>query len=132
LGYNNLVLGSTQLITNSGYTKDALISYLGRVYYSYKDKYTLSASVRTDGSSHLTQKYSTFPSIGLAWNVRKEKFLENSNVFSDFKIRATYGETGNQAVNAYSTIPLINVGGGNNFPGNSRFPNTQMGNQSHL
>ncbi|HXB43301.1 MAG TPA: TonB-dependent receptor [Puia sp.] len=114
LGYYNLVLGSTQLITNSSYTKDALISYLGRIYYSYKDKYTLSASVRTDGSSHLTQKYSTFPSVGLAWNMKKESFLENSNVFSDLKVRASYGQTGNQAVGAYSSIPLINIGGGNN------------------
>jgi TonB-linked SusC/RagA family outer membrane protein len=127
LGYYNLVLGSTQQITNSNYTSDALISYLGRVYYSYKDKYTLSASVRTDGSSHLTQKYSTFPSVGLAWNMKKESFLENSRLFSDLKFRASYGQTGNQAVPAYSTIPLINVGGGNNqnayyFDGGSSTP----------
>lgn len=113
LGYYNLGLGSTQQ-TSSGYTANALVSYVGRIYYSYKDKYILSASIRDDGSSHLTQKYSTFPSVGAAWNLKKENFLENSDVFSDLKLRASYGQTGNQAVGAYSTIPRINVGGGNN------------------
>ena len=114
LGYYNPVLGATQLVTNAGYSADALRSYLGRVYYSYKDKYILSASVRTDGSSHLTKKYSTFPSVGVAWNLKKESFLENSGAISDLKFRASYGETGNQSVGAYSSIPKINVGGGNN------------------
>ncbi|MEX6688191.1 TonB-dependent receptor [Danxiaibacter flavus] len=112
LGYYNLGLGSTQN-TSSGYTADALISYMGRLFYSYKDKYMLSASVRTDGSSHLAQKYSTFPSIGVAWNVKKENFMQKSDFFSDLKVRATYGQTGNQAVAPYSTIPVINIGGGN-------------------
>jgi TonB-linked SusC/RagA family outer membrane protein len=110
LGYYNLSLGSTQL-TSSGYWADALESYMGRVNYSYKDKYLLTASVRTDGSSHLTEKYSTFPSIAAGWNIGKEKFLERSKIFSDLKIRASYGLTGNQAVGAYSTIAQINTGG---------------------
>lgn len=113
LGYYNLGLGGTQL-TTSGYSADALVSYMGRVNYTYKDKYTLSASLRTDGSSHLTNKYSSFPTVGVAWNAKNEDFLKNSNLFSDLKFRFTYGITGNQAVAAYSTIPVINVGGGNN------------------
>jgi TonB-linked SusC/RagA family outer membrane protein len=108
LGYYNLGLGATQQTTSS-YSADALVSYLGRLYYTYKDKYTLSASVRTDGSSHLTQKYSTFPSVGLAWNIKKESFLEKSGLFADLKLRASYGVTGNQAVAAYSTIPTLLV-----------------------
>jgi TonB-linked SusC/RagA family outer membrane protein len=70
--------------------------------------------LRTDGSSHLTNKYSSFPTVGATWNIKNEAFLQNSNVFSDLKVRATWGKTGNQAVAAYSTIPVINVGGGNN------------------
>jgi TonB-linked SusC/RagA family outer membrane protein len=112
-GYYNLGLGATQQ-TTSTYSADALVSWMGRVYYTYKDKYTLSASLRADGSSHLTNKWSSFPSVGVNWNTKKEKFLENSSVFSDLRIRASYGQTGNQAVPAYSTIPQINVGGGNN------------------
>ncbi|WP_431209847.1 hypothetical protein ACQ86N_27530 [Puia sp. P3] len=112
-GYYNLGLGATQAVSTS-YSADALVSWLGRVYYTYKDKYTLSASIREDGSSHLTNKWSSFPSVGVNWNMKKEKFMENSNVFSDFKVRASYGQTGNQAVPAYSTIQRINSGGGNN------------------
>ncbi len=50
----------------------------------------------------------------MAWNIKKESFLENSRLFSDLKFRASYGQTGNQAVAAYSSLPKINVGGGNN------------------
>lgn len=105
-GYYNLGLGATQSVS-SNYSADALVSWMGRVYYSFKDRYTLSASLRTDGSSHLTNKWSSFPSVGANWNMKKESFLEGSRVFSDLKVRASYGQTGNQAVPPYSTIPLL-------------------------
>lgn len=108
-GYYNLGLGASQQ-TSSSYGADALQSYMGRVNYSYKDKYLLTASVRSDGSSHLIDKYSTFPSVGLGWVVSKEDFMSRSNVFSDLKIRATYGVTGNQAVPAYATIRQTRTG----------------------
>ena len=110
LGYYNLSLGTSQQ-TSSGYSADGLQSYMGRVNYAYKDKYLLTASVRTDGSSHLTQKYSTFPSLALGWNISKETFMANSKLFSDLKIRASYGQTGNQAVGAYATIAQVTTGG---------------------
>jgi TonB-linked SusC/RagA family outer membrane protein len=110
LGYYNLGLGKTQT-TTSTYSADALQSFMGRINYSYKDRYMIDATLRDDGSSHLVKKYSLFPSFGLAWNVGKENFMENSHVFSDLKIRGGYGITGNQAVGAYATIPQINVGG---------------------
>jgi TonB-linked SusC/RagA family outer membrane protein len=113
LGYYNLGLGATQQ-TSSGYSGDALVSWMGRAFYTFKDKYTLSVSLRADGSSHLTKKWSSFPSVGVNWNAKKEDFLQNSDVFSDLKIRASYGQTGNQAVPAYSSIPQVVVGGGNN------------------
>lgn len=103
LGYYNLALGNLQQ-TSSGYSADALISYMARVVYSYKSKYELSASIRDDGSSHLTKKYSSFPAVGLSWNVGREDFLKNSAVISDFKVRGTYGQTGNQTAGAYSSI----------------------------
>ncbi len=110
LGYYGLGLGATQQ-TNATYTEDAMVSWMGRIFYTYKNKYTLSASMRADGSSHLTNKWSSFPSVGVNWNMKKEKWLEDSKIFSDFKIRASYGETGNQNVPAYSTIQKYNVGG---------------------
>jgi TonB-linked SusC/RagA family outer membrane protein len=109
LGYYNLGLGAAQA-TTSGYSSDALQSYMGRINYSYKDKYLLTASVRSDGSSHLTQKYATFPSIALGWNMAKEKFLESASWITDLKLRAGYGEAGNQAVPAYATIAQVNTG----------------------
>ena len=111
LGYYNLGLGATQQ-TTSGYTADALVSWLGRVYYTFRDKYTLSASIRADGSSHLTNKWSSFPSVGVNWNIKKEDFLANSSAFSDLRFRASYGQTGNQAVPAYSSIAKFQVGDG--------------------
>lgn len=110
LGYYNLGLGATQT-TSSSYSQDALQSYMGRVNYSFNDKYMLDATIRDDGSSHLVKKYSVFPSFGVAWNIGKENFMANSKTFSDLKIRGGYGITGNQAVGAYATIPQINVGG---------------------
>ncbi|MDB4902943.1 MAG: TonB-dependent receptor [Mucilaginibacter sp.] len=105
LGYYNLALGGAQ--NSSTYSSDALVSYLARVNYSYKDRYFLTASIRTDGSSHLTKKYSSFPSIGVSWNATNEDFLKSSKVISDLKIRASYGQTGNQNVGAYSSIAQI-------------------------
>ena len=108
-GYYNLGLGAAQK-TTSGYVSDALQSYMGRINYSYQDKYLLTASVRSDGSSHLTQKYATFPSVAIGWNIGKEKFLESSTWISDLKLRAGYGIAGNQAVPAYATIAQIRTG----------------------
>jgi TonB-linked SusC/RagA family outer membrane protein len=106
LGYYNLSLGKSQQ-NSSSYSSDALISYMARVNYAYKDKYYLTASIRTDGSSHLIQKYSSFPSVSVGWNAINEDFLKDSKLFSDLRIRASYGQTGNQNVSAYSTIAQI-------------------------
>ena len=108
-GYYNLGVGAAQK-TTSGYYQDVLQSYMGRVNYSYKDKYMLTASVRSDGSSHLTKKYSTFPSVAAGWLISKEKFMEDATWISSLKLRAGYGVAGNQAVGAYATIRQIASG----------------------
>ena len=82
---------------------------MGRLNYAYQGKYLLTASVRDDGSSVLTQKYSTFPAVGLGWVLSKEKFMEKSRLFNTLKIRGTVGKTGNQGVPAYSSIAQINT-----------------------
>src|SRR5258708_1560334 len=66
------------------------------------------------GVLYVKNKWGSFPSVGVNWNMKKEDWLANSGIFSDLKVRASYGQTGNQSVPAYSSIPLINVGGGNN------------------
>jgi TonB-linked SusC/RagA family outer membrane protein len=76
----------------------SLFSLMGRVNYSYKDRYLLTATVRRDGSSRFgeNKKYGTFPSASLAWRVSEEPFFKNISFFDDLKIRAGYGTTGNQ------------------------------------
>ncbi len=116
LGYWNLGLGAVQT-TTSGYSSQALQSYMGRIEYKFKDKYLLNGTIRDDGTSVLTQKYSTFPSAAAGWIVSREDFLAGSRTISFLKLRASYGVTGNQTVGAYSTIPTVGVGGIENATG---------------
>lgn len=116
LGYWNLGLGAVQN-TTSGYSSSALQSYMGRVEYKFKDRYLLNGTIRDDGSSVLTQKYSVFPSGAVGWIVSKENFLADSKTVSFLKVRGSYGVTGNQTVGAYSSIPQIQVGGVENATG---------------
>jgi TonB-linked SusC/RagA family outer membrane protein len=108
LGYYNLGLGLTQA-TTSDYSSSSLQSFMGRLNYAYRDKYLLTASIRDDGSSVLTKKYASFPSVGLGWVLSKEKFMENSRLFNSLKLRGTVGKTGNQGIPAYSSIVQINT-----------------------
>jgi TonB-linked SusC/RagA family outer membrane protein len=108
--YYLMGIGSSSSVS-SGYTADAIQSFMGRVNYSFKDKYLVTVSLRDDGSSHLTDKYSLFPSAAFGWNISNEKFLKDNTVISSLKLRASYGKTGNQAVGAYATIPALNANG---------------------
>lgn len=127
LTYYNLRLGGTQE-TYSDYSSDAMQSYMARLNYSYKDRYLLTLSIRRDGSSKLTEKYDNFPSAALAWNVARESFLEDNDIISGLKLRASYGETGNQAVGAYSTIAQITTDKGNYyFDGKNPITTTGLG-----
>jgi len=84
--------------------ENTLISYLGRLTYTFKNKYILTGSVRTDGSSKFNpnNKWGTFPSGALAWKIKNESFLKNVSAVSDLKIRVGYGVTGQQdGINDY-------------------------------
>jgi len=91
------------------YVKNSLNSYAVRLNYAFRDKYLLTASNRWDGSSVLSEgnKWESFPSVALGWKINKESFLENSNVISDLKLRASLGYTGNDNVNAYASQALL-------------------------
>lgn len=82
---------------NTNSTKNILLSTFGRAQYSYKEKYLLSASLRSDGSSRFgaNDKYGIFSSVSVGWRINQENFMKNQGVFSDLKIRASYGENGN-------------------------------------
>ena len=89
----------------------ALLSYMGRVNYAYKDKYLLTATIRRDGSSRFgaNNRYGTFPSASVAWKISKEDFFKNIQFINDLKIRAGYGITGNQNIGNYSFASSLNI-----------------------
>lgn len=113
LNYPYLNLGPLELRDNSGSANEsAYRSYFGRVKYSYKNKYFLQANLRTDISSrfHKDHRSATFPSASLGWVVSEEEFMKNQNVVSFLKIRASYGELGNERIGNYPYQALINFG----------------------
>jgi len=126
LTYYNLSLGTQT--TSSGYSADAMQAYMLRVNYGFKDRYLVTVAMRRDGSSKLTDKYDNFPSAAVAWNIGRESFLEEHPVISGLKLRASYGETGNQAIGSYSTIAKVNTNQGNYFfDGKATTPITPLG-----
>jgi len=107
--FNNLGAGSQDKFVNSSASRDALNSYFGRINYSLMDKYLLTVTGRFDGSSKFGEnnKYSFFPSAALAWKISEEEFLKYSNTISRLKLRGSYGQTGNSAIPAYSSLSLL-------------------------
>ncbi|GAB4023547.1 SusC/RagA family TonB-linked outer membrane protein [Spirosoma koreense] len=88
----------------------SLLSYLGRVQYDYGGKYLVSAAIRADGSSRFGRdnRWGYFPSVSAGWNISQESFLKSVNWLSDFKIRASYGLTGNFQIPNYGSVSLLN------------------------
>ena len=89
----------------SNLTERSILSFMGRANYSYNDKYLLTLTGRYDGSSVLAEgnKWAFFPSVAVAWRAGEEDFIKNINLFSDLKLRLSYGEVGNDVVPPYST-----------------------------
>jgi TonB-linked SusC/RagA family outer membrane protein len=104
-------MGDGEVTRNESYlTEQALISYMGRINYSFKDKYLLTVTGRTDGASVLSEgnKWQFFPSVALAWQLGEENFIKNANLFSNLKLRASYGEVGNAtSVQPYDTQSTV-------------------------
>ena len=100
-GMNGVVSGAKQTIRN--------ISFYGRASYSFASRYMLQATIRRDGSSVFgpDNRWGTFPSVSAAWNITEENFMKNQNFFSNLKLRAGYGVSGNamgfDAYTAYTT-----------------------------
>ncbi|SMP27681.1 TonB-linked outer membrane protein, SusC/RagA family [Algoriphagus winogradskyi] len=96
--------------TTSSKTEYALISYVGRINYDYAQKYLISASIRRDGGSRFgpDNKWGTFPSLSVGWRLSEEGFMQGLNAVSDLKLRASYGETGNDRIGDYVYQATIN------------------------
>lgn len=87
-----------------------LLSYLGRANYNFRDRYLVTASIRSDGSSRFGEgnKWGYFPSAAVAWRAINEHFLRDQALISDLKLRASWGITGSTALNPYQTINSLN------------------------
>ncbi|MDW7690240.1 TonB-dependent receptor [Flammeovirgaceae bacterium SG7u.111] len=108
----------------SPYDESKLLSYLGRVSYDYKGKYLLNATFRADGSSRFAEnnRWGYFPSVSAGWVLSDEAFLSDQDGWLDFlKLRASWGQVGNQNVNAFQYLAPINVGGSNYYFGSADF-----------
>ncbi len=108
-GATELAYGSTPYTATSDSYNLRLLSYFGRLNYDYSDKYHISGSLRTDGSTRFAEdvRYGVFYSVGGAWNINRESFLSDVNAITDLKLRASYGTTGNQALTGY--FPYLGV-----------------------
>lgn len=104
LSYYNMALANSVSMDdisniNSGYLLSTLrmISYYGRINYSYKSKYLLQATLRRDGSSAfgVNNRWGTFPSVSASWRIIEEDFMKEQDVFDDLKFRVGYGVSGN-------------------------------------
>ena len=112
-GFNNISFGADPSRNNLGsdYNSFQLVSWLGRVNYALNDKYLFTAVGRVDGSSRFApgNKYALFPSGAVAWKLSEEDFIKDLGVFSNLKLRASYGLSGSQAIPSYRTLALLNT-----------------------
>ena len=94
---------------STGLTETSMTSYMARLNYSLMDRYLLTASMRWDGASQLSQghKWASFPSISLGWRMEQEKFMRNITWIDQLKLRLGWGVSGNAAISAYATKGAI-------------------------
>jgi len=108
LKYNGLEYGEGYVVPEAGGYDDVLISYLGRVNYTFKHRYNLTASIRNDGSSKFAKNHRWLwaPSVGVSWNVDEEDFLKGNKTVSALILRASYGKVGNSEIDPYRYAEL--------------------------
>ena len=125
-------------LNNFAYNQSGLMSWMGRVMYSYDNKYMISAAFRADASSRLApgHKWHTYPAVSAGWNIAREEFMESTkNWLDNLKLRVGYGETSNQAIAPYSTLGGLairnyNFGNGTNYKAGyyvNSLPNPELG-----
>ncbi|WPP51790.1 TonB-dependent receptor [Catalinimonas niigatensis] len=111
LGTDNLGLGDTNTDNlSSNHEENTLLSYLGRVNYNLYDKFLFTASIRADGSSRFGEnnKYGYFPSLAVGWKLSEENFIPET--FEQLKLRASWGQTGNQEIGNYGSQLTFSTG----------------------
>jgi TonB-linked SusC/RagA family outer membrane protein len=108
-GLNDLSLGTLPDVPSSNKASVKRLSYFGRIKYNYNQEFFLTGTFRADGSTKFGsgKKYGLFPSGAIAWQLNKEKFIKNLNVFNSLKIRFSYGEAGNNNIPNYQSLAII-------------------------
>lgn len=96
---------------NQNYFQSGLLSGMGRLNYSYDNRYMIMASYRYDGSSVLApgHKWVSYPAVSVGWNIANESFMKSITVINSLKLRVGYGVTSNQSINPYSTLGLLST-----------------------
>lgn len=107
----DLSLGETINPPASGVSEWVLASWLARANYSYADKYLFTVSMRADGSSRFgkNNKWAVFPSAAVAWRISEEAFMQDVSIINDLKLRASYGMTGNTALEPYRSLDQMSA-----------------------
>ena len=110
--YYNLAAATSTPQVSSGYTGTQMMSFVGRLNYSYKGKYIATISARADGASVLAEghKWAVFPAGAVAWRVSDEPWMKDIRQISNLKLRASYGVTGNAGASAYATQNVVRNG----------------------
>ena len=110
LTFNRISTGvPLQRQSDTDYSQWTILSFLGRVNYSFSDRYLFTAVARQDGSSRLAanNKWAFFPSAAFAWRISEEPFMQSQTIFNSLKLRTSYGLTGNQAIDVYQSLPTL-------------------------
>ena len=122
--------------SNQNYWQSGLMSWMGRLMYSYDNKYMASVTFRADASSRLAKghQWHTYPAVSVGWNIARENFMQNLTWLDNLKLRIGYGETSNQSINPYSTLGALSTRPYNFGPTTydrgfyvSTLPNTELG-----
>lgn len=124
-GTNDMSMGVAPEIVNTSVEDEYLLSYFARANYQLRDKYLFSASLRADGSSKFgaNNKWGYFPAASVAWRASEEEFIKNLKVFSNLKVRLSYGTSGNNRIGNYGSLNLLSSSW---MPSNGNTINTSM------
>ncbi|MGI6574063.1 MAG: SusC/RagA family TonB-linked outer membrane protein [Fermentimonas sp.] len=114
-----LNLGTSNQAVTGNSSLNSLISYFGRIQYSYQDKYLFEANGRYDGSSKFSQerRWGFFPSFSLGWRISEEPFAQDINGLDELKIRSSWGQIGNQEIGLFQYVNAVALGYGYPFGG---------------
>lgn len=134
IGLADLSLGSVPDVPQSYEYDETLISFFGRAFYNFNERYLVSVTYRADGSSKFgdDNKWGYFPASSFAWRASEEEFVKDLNVFSNLKLRLSYGKAGNNRIGMYNslstlssvTYPLNNTANAGMVP--DRLPNPDL------